>query len=166
MREQGLRTLLWVLWPYKSNLSFSFSTCTTGMTNLDSVLKSRDITLTTKVHLVKAMVFSSSHVWMWVLDHKEGWVPKNWCFQTVVLEKTLESPLDCKEINPEYSLEDWYWSWSFSALTTWCEEPTYWRRSWCWERLRAGGEGVDRGWDGGIASSTEWTWVWANSRRW
>ena len=70
------------------------------MTNLDSILKSRDITLPTKLCLVKAMVFSNSHVWMWELDYKESWVPKNWCFWTVVLEKTLESPLDCKEIQP------------------------------------------------------------------
>ena len=67
------------------------------MTNLDSILKSRDITLSTKVHLVKAG-FSSGHVWMWELDCKESWAPKNWCFWTVVLEKTLESPLDCKKI--------------------------------------------------------------------
>ena len=64
------------------------------MTNLDNILKSRDITLPTKVHLVKAMV------WMWELDYKESWVPKNWCFWTVLLEKTLESPLDCKAIQP------------------------------------------------------------------
>ena len=70
------------------------------MTNLVTILKSRDITLPTKVQLVKAMFFSNSHVWMWELDHKKGWVPKNWCFWTVVLEKTLESPLDCKEIKP------------------------------------------------------------------
>ena len=71
-----------------------------AITNLDSILKSRDITLPTKIHLVKAMIFSSSHVQMWVLDYKETWAPKNWCFWTVVLEKTLESPLDCKEIKP------------------------------------------------------------------
>ena len=70
------------------------------MTNLDSILKSRDITLPTKVCLAKAMVFSSSHVWMWESDYKESWAPKNWCFWSVVLEKTLESPLDCKEIQP------------------------------------------------------------------
>ena len=70
------------------------------MTNLDSIFKSRDITLPTKVHLVKAMVFSTSHVWMWELDCEGSWAPKNWCFWTVVLEKTLESPLDCKEIQP------------------------------------------------------------------
>ena len=64
------------------------------MTNLDSVLKSKDMTLLTKVRLVKAMVFSTSHVQMWELNKKEGRAPKNWCFQTVVLEKTLESPLD------------------------------------------------------------------------
>ena len=71
-----------------------------AMTNLDSILKSRDITLPSKVHLVRAMVFSSCHVWMWELDYKEGWMLKNWCFWTVVLEKTLESPLDCREIQP------------------------------------------------------------------
>ena len=69
------------------------------MTHLDSILKSRDIALLTKIHLVKAIYgFSSSHGWMWELDYKEGWVPKNWCFWTLVLENTLESPLDCKEI--------------------------------------------------------------------
>ena len=69
-----------------------------AMTNLDSILKSRDVTLPTKVHLVKAMIFP---VVMYVfMDHKESWVLKNWCFWTVVLEKTLESSLDCKEIQP------------------------------------------------------------------
>ena len=84
-----------------------------GMTHLDSILKIRDITLPTKVYLVKAMVFSSSHVWMWELDYKESWAPKNWCFWTVVLEKTLRVPWTAsrsnqsilKEISPEYSLE-------------------------------------------------------------
>ena len=81
-------------------------------TNLDHIFKSRDITLLTKVRLVKIMVLPS-HVWMWELDHKESWTPKNGCFWTVVLEKTFESPLPArrskqsilKEINPEYSLE-------------------------------------------------------------
>ena len=62
-----------------------------------------------KVCLVKAMVFTSGHVWMWVLDYKESWVPKNWCFWTVVLEKTLESPLDCKEIQPVHPKGDQSW---------------------------------------------------------
>ena len=79
------------------------------MTNLDSILKSRDITLLTKVCIVKAMIFSSSRVWMWELDHKKGWVPKNWCFWTVVLEKTLGSPLDCKEIQPVHPKGDQSW---------------------------------------------------------
>ena len=82
-----------------------------AMTSLDRILRSRDITLPTKVHLVKAIF--SSHVWMWELDYKESWAPKNLCFWTVTLEKTLESPLDSrrsnqsilKEISPEYSLE-------------------------------------------------------------
>ena len=86
-----------------------------AMTNPDSILKSRDITLPTKVHLVKAVFFFSSHIEMWELDHKEGWTPKNWCFRTVVLEKTLESPLDSKEIklvNPKGNQ-----SWIFTGRT-------------------------------------------------
>ena len=80
-----------------------------AMTNLDSILKSRGITLPTKVHLVKAMFFSSSHVWMWELDNKKGWALKNWCLWTVVLEKTLESPLDSKEIRPVNPKENQSW---------------------------------------------------------
>ena len=75
------------------------------MTNLDSLLKSRDITLSAKFHLVKAMVFPVV-MYGCQLDCKESWVPKNWCFWTVVLEKTLESPLDCKEIQPVHSKGD------------------------------------------------------------
>ena len=105
---------------------------------------------------------------MWELDYKESWVPKNWCFWTVVLEKTLESPLDCKEIKPVLSIhwKDWCWSWNSSTLATWCKELTHFKRPWCWERLRAGGEGDDRGWNGWIASLTQWTWVLVNSRSW
>ena len=125
-----------------------------AMTNPDSILKGRDITLPTKVHLVKAMIFSSSHEWMWELDYKESWVPKNWCFWTMVLEKTLESPLDCKEIQPvkpkgnhwmNIHWMDWCWSWKSNTLATWCKELTHLKRPLCWERLRAGGEGEDRG---------------------
>ena len=83
-----------------------------AMTNLESALKSRDIILPTR-SVQSNYGFSSSHVWMWELDHKGGWVLKNWCFQTVVLEKILQSPLDSKEVNQsilmeinfEYSLE-------------------------------------------------------------
>ena len=95
------------------------------MINLDSILKSRDITLPTKVYLVKAMVFSSGHVWMWELDYKESWAPKIWCFWTVVLEKTLESPLDCKEIQPVHSKGDK--SWVFIGRTdVEAETPILW----------------------------------------
>ena len=144
------------------------------MTNLDSMLKSSDITLLTKVHQVKAMVFPSSHVSMWELDYKESWAPKNWCFWTVVLEKTLESPLDCKEIQPVHPKGDQ--SWVFIGRTdAEAETPILWpldakswplKRPWCWERLKAGGEGDDRGWDGWMASLTQWTWVWVNSGSW
>ena len=78
------------------------------VTNLDSLLKSRDITLPTKVHLVKAMVFPVV-MYGCELDCEESWAPKNWCFWTVVLEKTLESPLDCKEIQPVHSKGDQPW---------------------------------------------------------
>ena len=111
------------------------------------------------------------NVWMWELDCEESWALKNWCFWTVVLEKTLESPLDFKEIQPVHSKgdqkgvlwKDWCWSWNSNTLATYCDELTRWKRPWCWERLRAGGEGDDRGWDGWMASPTQWTWVWVNS---
>ena len=93
-----------------------------AMTNLDK-LKRREITLLTKVCLVKAYGFSSSCVWMWELDHKEGWVPKNWCLWTVVLEKTLESPLDCKKIKPVNLKGNQHWI--FIGSTD-AEVPTLW----------------------------------------
>ena len=111
---------------------------------------------------------------MWELDHKESWVPKNWCLWTV-LEKTLESPLDCKEIQPVHPKGDQSWIYigrtDAEAVT-----PILWppdAKNWLigkdpdarWERLKAG-EGDDRGWDGWMASSTEWTWVWVNSGSW
>ena len=71
-----------------------------------------------------------------------------------------------KEISPEYSLKDWGWTWNSNTLATWCEELTHLKRPWCWERLRAGGEGDDRGWDSWMASPTQWTWVWVNSGSW
>ena len=105
--------------------------------------------------------------------YKESWVPKNWCFWTVVLEKTLESPLDCKEIQPVHPIGDqsWVffgrcWSWNSNTLATWCKELTYLKRPWCWERLKAGREGDDRGWDGWMASPTQWVWVWVDSGSW
>ena len=102
------------------------------MTNLDSILKSRDIILPTKVHLVKAMVFPVVIVWMWELDCEESWVLKNWCFWTVLLEKTLESPLDCKEIQPVHPKGDQ--SWVFIGRTdAEAETPILWpphAKSW------------------------------------
>ena len=108
-------------------------------------------------------------------DCEEGWAPKNWCFWNVVLEKTLESPLDCKKIKPVNHKGNQ--SWMFIARTDaeteapiiWppdVTKPVHWKRSWCWQRLRAGGEGDDRGWDGWMASPTRWTWVCVNSKSW
>ena len=94
-----------------------------AMTKVDSILKSRDIILLTKVHIVKAMFFSSSHVLMWESDHKEGWALKNQCFQTAVLEKTLEGPLDSKGIKPVNPKGNP--SWIFIEMTD-AETPIFW----------------------------------------
>ena len=119
--------------------------------------------------------FSSSHVWVWELDHKESWALKKWYFWTVVLDNTFESPLDCKEIQPVHPKGNQ--SWIFMGRTdAEAETPVLWpldaknwlhlKRPWCWERLKAGGEGDDRGLDGWMASPTQWTWVWVNSGSW
>ena len=136
------------------------------ITNLDSILKGSDITLPTKVRLVKVMVFPVV-VYGW-----ESWTIKKaereridafelWCWRRLLrvpwrARRSNQSIL--KEISPEYSLEG-CWSWNSNTLTTWCEELTHLKRPWCWERLKAGGEGDDRGWDGWMASPTQWTWV-------
>ena len=143
------------------------------MTNLDSIFKSRDITLPTKVHLVKVMVFPL------VMYGCESWTIKKaecWKFGAfkLVLEKTLESPLGFKEIKPVNPKGNQ--PWIFIGRTdaeaetpilcpSECEELTPWKRPWCWERFRAGREGGNREWDGWMASLTQWTWVWANSGR-
>ena len=143
------------------------------MTNLDSILKSRDISLSTKIPLVKAMVFPV------VMYGCESWTIKKvehqridafqlWCW------RSLESPLGCKEIQPVHPKGDQ--SWVFTGRTdAEAETPILWPpdvKSWliwkdsCWERLRAGGEMDDRGWDGCMASLTQWTWVWVDSGSW
>ena len=102
---------------------------------------------------------------MWELDHKEGWVPKNWYFQTIVLEKTLESLLDSQEIKPVNPKGNQPWI-VIERADVEAETPILWPpdgkrqligRLWCWERLRAGGKGDDRGWDGldGITNSMD-----------
>ena len=120
--------------------------------------------------------FSSGHVWMWELNYKESWALKNWCFWTVVLERTLESPLTArrsnqsilKEISPGCSLEGLMLKLELPIL--WPPDAKSWliwnESTWCWERLRAGGEGDNRGWDGWMASLTRWTWVWVDSGNW
>ena len=146
-----------------------------ALTNPDSILKSRHF-FADKGPSSQSYGFSSSHIWMWELDHKESRVPKNWCFWTVVLEKTLESLLDFKEIKPVHPKENQ--SWMFIGRTgAEAETPILWppdaknemthlKRTWCWQRLKAGGEGDDRGWDSCMASLIQWTWVWVSSRNW
>ena len=119
--------------------------------------------------------FSSSHVWMWELDYKESWVLKNWCFWTVVLEKTLESLLDSKEIKPVHSKGDQSWIFigrtdaKAETLILWPLDVMNWligKDPAAGTGLEAGREGNDRGWDGWMASLTRWTWVWASSGSW
>ena len=116
--------------------------------------------------------FSNSHVWMWELDHKESRVSKNWCFQTVGLEKTLESSLHCKEIKPVNPNGNQ--SWRFIRRTD-AEAAKLWHLTWranslektlMLETLNMGREGDDRGWDSWMASLTRWTWIWTSSRGW
>ena len=145
-----------------------------AMTSRDSILKSRDITLPAKVHLVKAMVFSNSHVWMWELDHKESWAPKNWCFWTVVLEKTLESLLDWNEIKPINPKGNQ--SWIFTGRTdAEAETPILWPhdvKNWLTGKDADAGKDWRQeekgmtGWDGWMASPMLWTWVLASSGSW
>ena len=141
------------------------------MINLDGILKSRDITMPTKVRLVKAIVFpvvmhgcenSKAEHWQ-IVDFEL------WCWR-----RLLRVPWTARSLNqsilkksvPYIHWKNWCWSWSSNTLTTWCEELTHKKRPWCWERLKAGRERDDRGWDGWMASSTQWMWVWASSRRW
>ena len=145
-----------------------------AMTNQDSILKSRDITLPMKVRLVKAMVFPV------VMYGRESWTIKKaecqridafelWCWRRLLrvpwtARRSNQSIL--KEINSEYSLEGLMLKLKLHFLATWCEELIHWERPWCWERLKAGEEGNDRGWDGWMASPTQWTWVWVGSGSW
>jgi len=141
-----------------------------AMTNLDSILKSRDITLPTKVHLVKAMVFPVVMYGCesWAIMKAECWridAFELWCWRRLLRvpwTARISNQSILKEISPEYSLE-YCWSWRPNTLATWCEESTHWERPWCWERLKAGGED---GWGGWMASPTQWTWTWANSGTW
>ena len=142
------------------------------MTNLDSILKSRDITLPTKIHTVKVMVFPVV-IWMWELNHKKGWALKNWCFWTVVLEKTLENPLDSKEIKPVHPKGNQLWIFigrtdaEAEALIL-CPPDV---KSWLIRKDQDAGKDwreEEKGmtWqDGWMASPTQWTWVWANFGR-
>ena len=134
-----------------------------------SIFKSRHH-FANKVQSSHSYGFSSSHVWMWELYHKEGWAPNNWCFWTVVLEKTLKSPLVArrlnqsilKELNSEYSVDGLMLKLKLQYFGNRREVLTHWKTPWCWERLRAGGEGVNRRWDGWM---TQWPSIGANSRR-
>ena len=146
------------------------------MANPDNILKSRVITLSTKVHLVKAIVVMYV-VKSVVMYGCESWTIKKaecrkidifelWCWRRLLrvpwtARRSNQSIL--KEISPGCSLEGLMLKLKLQYFGTWCKELTHWKRPWCWERLKAGGEGDDRGLDGWMASLTQWTWVWVNS---
>ena len=144
------------------------------MTNLDSILKSRDITLPAKVHLVKAMVFPVVMYGCesWTVKKAERWridAFELWCWRRLfrvpwTARRFNQSIL--KEISPGISLEGMIMKLKLQYFGHLCEELTHWKRLWCWEGLETGGEGDDRGWDGWMASLTCWTWVWVNSGSW
>ena len=143
------------------------------MANLDSILKCRDITLLTNIYIVKAMVFPvvSYGCESWTIKKAE--CQRNDTFELWSWRRLLRVPwasrrsdqLILKEISPKF-WKDWCWNCSFNTLATWCKELTHWKRPWCWERLKAWGEGNNRGWDGWMASPTWWTWVRASSGSW
>ena len=138
-----------------------------AITTLGNVFKSREITLLTKVHRVKAMVFpvvmygyeswTIKKVEHWRIDAFELWCWRRFLRVSWTARRSTQSIL--KEIHPVHPKgdqswvhwKDWCWSWNSNTVSTWCEELTHWKRPWCWERLKAGGEG-DRGWDGWMAS--------------
>ena len=105
-------------------------------------------------------------------DHKESWrtdASELWCGRRLLRvpwTAKRSSQLILKEITLNIYWKNWCWSWSSNTLATWCEDLTYWKRPWCWERLKVGGDGDDRGWDGWMASLTRWTWIWASSGSW
>ena len=100
----------------------------------------------------------------WRIDAFELWCWRRLLRVSWTTKRSNQSIL--KEISPEYALEDWCWGWNSNTLATWCEELIYWKRPWCWERLKVGGEGDDSGWDGWMASPTWWRRDWVSSRSW
>ena len=143
------------------------------MKNLDSTLKCRDITLLTKVCMVKAMVFPvvMYRCGSWTIKKAEH--RKMDAFEVLSWIRLLRVLWTARRPNrstPKEMLnihwKERCWSWSSSTFATWCEWLTHWKRSWHWARLKVGGEGDDRGWDGWMASLIRWTWVWASSGSW
>ena len=136
----------------------------------ESIWKSKDTTLPTKVHLIRLWFFSS-HVWMWDLECNKAEHGRIDAFELWCWGRLLRLPWTARKANVMETVlgvhwKDWCWSWNYNTLATWCKELTQLKRPWCWERLKAGEEGDDRGWAGWMASLTPWTWVWANSGRW
>ena len=139
-----------------------------AMTNLDSILKSRDITFPTNVHLVKAMVFPvvTYGCESWTIKKAEHWridAFELWCWRWLLRVPWTARRSNQSILNVQW--KDWCWSWNSNTLATWCEELTHLKIPWCWEKLKAG-EGDNRGWDGWKVSQTQSTWVWVNSGSW
>ena len=139
------------------------------MTNLDHILKNRDIAWPTKVHLVKAVLFPVVMYGCECWTIKKAGALKNWCFRTVVLDETLESPLDSKEIKPVNPKGNQSWIF-FGRTEVESETPMLWPpyvKNWLIRRQPdAGGQGDNRRWDSWMALLTWWTWVWVSSESW
>ena len=119
-----------------------------------------------KLHIVKAMVFPvvMYEYESWTIKKAEPW--RNNTFELWYWRRLLRVPWTARKSILNIHWRDWCWSWNANSLATWCKELTRLKRPWCWERLEVGGEGDERGWDGWMASLTQWTWVWVNSGSW
>ena len=145
-----------------------------GLTNLDNMCKSRGITFPKEVHLVKAVVFPV------VIYGCESWTTKKaehwrndafelWCWRRLLRFLGLHGdPMSPSQRQSVLNIwwKDWCQNWNSSTLATWCEELPHSKQPWCWERLKLGREGINRGWDSWMASPTQWTWVWVKSWSW
>ena len=145
-----------------------------ALTNLDIIWKSRNIALPTKVRLVRAMLFPVVIYGCESLTVKKAESRRINAFEPWFWRRLLRVPWTAGKSNQSIlkksvlniHWKDWCWNWNSSTLATWCEELTHLKRPWCWERLKAGGKGDDRGLDGWMVSPAQWTWVWTSSGSW
>ena len=178
------------LWTTARQASLSITNCRslTKPMSIDLVMTSNHLILCPPLHHLPS-ILPSIRVFSNKSNLRMRW-PKYWSFSfsispskehpglisfrmdwldLLAVQGTLKSLLQHHSSKHQFlgvHWKDWCWSWNSSTLATWCKELTHWKRPWCWERLKAEGERDDRGWDGWMASPTQWTWVWVDSRSW